>query len=249
MMDKKIFNINYYFNSMSKFLLNSYGTEERFNMYLSILTNIRDVSEDIFSRLDIYNIGDWTEKSYFKRNSINKTTTDDKWLDIIASIYNISRNMQITYFNPDTSTTVTESITLNNWELFMYIKVMISKLNFGGTAKEIIDLYGFGNISSNDEEITYLGINYIWKNNTSPQSLSCNVIFNNPALISDFKNNGTNKNICKLFLADLLLIESLGITYAKALGTLLIYGKFYDPNDSDSAKFYDSNDSYIYIFS
>ena len=245
MLDEKLLNKNYYLNAMSKFLLNSYGVSERYDVYLKILYNLDEIAEDIFSRFDIYNSADWEEKDYFIRNNIDRTATEDKWLDIIASIYNINRTMQISYTDPTTSpdpTDVTETITLNNWELYIYIKVMVSKLNFNGTAKEIVDLYGTGGVGSDDLSITYLGINYIWQNSNSTYPLSCQVIFYNNELINAFKNHTTNQNICKLFLSGNLLIESLGITYEKFLSSKLASARF------DIAEFYDSSQQTIYTF-
>ena len=244
MLDNKLLDKNYYLNAMSKFLLNSYGTEERFDVYLKILKNLNNISEDIFSRLDIYNIAGWDEPSYFTRNNIDKQATDDKWLDIIASIYNINRTMEIEYddIRETPAVPTKEAITLTNWELFMYIKVVISRLNFKGTAKEIIDLYGNGSPSGDTEDIKYLGICYLWNISGSPQSLACNVILNNNDLINDFNNSTGYQNICKLFLSDKLLIESLGIVYTKSLGSRIEFAKF------NSAKFYDPSEPVVYIF-
>ena len=245
MLDEKLLNKNYYLNAMSKFLLNSYGVSERYDVYLKILYNIDTIAEDIFSRFDIYNVANWSEPDYFIRNGIDKTSKSDTWLDIIASIYNINRIMQISYTDPTTEpdpTDITETITLNNWELYIYIKVMVSKLNFNGTAKEIVDLYGTGEIGSSDLDIKYLGINYIWQNAGSTSPLSCQVIFYNTDLINDFKNRTGNENICKLFLSGNLLIESLGITYDKFLSSKLEGALF------DTAEFYDPLQQTIYIF-
>lgn len=247
MVDKKWLNKNYYFNAMSKFLLNSYGTEERFDIYLKILKNIDNIGEDIFSRLDIYNVANWDESDYFVRNDVDKTLTDDKWLDLIAAIYNINRTMKVTYFDSRLTppADVTESITLNNWELFIYIKVMISKLNYMGTTKEIIDLYGNGKPDLSDpQDIKYLGISYIW----SMSSLNCQVILANNTLVSDFNNFTGNQNICKLFLSDYLLIESVGIQYSKNLNAKLVPAKFYGPSSTPNAKFYDPNAAIVHIF-
>lgn len=245
MLNNRLLDKSYYLNAMSKFLLNSYGTEERYDVYLKILKNLDDVSESIFSRIDIYNVGGWDDSNYFTRNNVDENSTTDAWLDIIASIYNINRTMNITYLDsrqtPEVS--VTETITLDNWELFMYIKVIISRLNYQGTAKEIIDLYGNGvPDGTNNNDIKYLGIAYLWNFGLGSAQLSCKVVLNNLSLIDMFNNNTGHQNICKLFLSDKLLIESLGITYNKELGSTLEFARF------DSAKFYDAGDQIIYIF-
>ena len=256
MINKKFLNKNYYLNAMSKFLLNSYGTEARFDMYYNILKNIDDISDDIFKRLDIFNVGNWDDNlNYFTRNDVDPYGTDDAWLDLIASIYNINRIMKISYpdsldsdSDSDDQELITETITLDNYELFMYIKVMISKLNFIGTNETILNLYGQGVPDSNALDIKYFGILYLWSIGDY-NSLTCNVIFNNSELIDNFKNHNGHQNIVKLFLADYLLIESLGITYNKFLGQTLVYATFYDDNTNTGSVFYDNNQDPIYIFS
>lgn len=255
MLDKKFLDKNYYLNAISKFLLNSYGTEARFDIYFKILLNLDDMADDIFKRLDIFNVGGWNDNlNYFTRNNIDPYGTEDAWLDIIASIYNINRNMNISYLDAldadsdsDDTELINETITLDNYELYMYIKVMISKLNFSGMAEDIIKLYGKGIPGNNSYEINYFGILYLWSSQ-SQASLTCSVIFNNPELIDNFKNRTGHQNIVKLFLADYLLIESLGITYNKYLGQTLVYATFYDDNTNTGSVFYDNNQDPIYIF-
>lgn len=250
MLDDKFLKDSYYYNAISKFLLNSYGVKQRLDVQLAILKNLDDMAEEIFSRLDIFDVAH--TKTYFERNrntyqSIYADATDDKFLDLIASIYNISRTMTITYTYEDeeqVSHTKTETITLSNYELYIYIKVMISKLNFGGTYGEILDLYGRGTISSY-YDVSYLGIIYIWQTGTLA-SQNCYVIFNNKTMIDNFYIEMTsgvkrpNTNLVKLFLADYLLLESLGIQYIKYLGRDIVTARWYDDDTNTGALFYGS---------
>lgn len=260
MLKERLLTSKFYLDNLSLFMKNSYGIKDRLDTYLSILNNINNISDDIISRFDIYNII-FTD-NYFIRNNINETGTDDEWLDLIGSIFNIKRTMKITYVGADvhetgTATpennwaeddypygqlnrTYTQTITLTNYEMFMYIKFMIIKLNYRGINQDILNAYS-GN--TNDRyNLAYFNIHYYWID-----SLNCNVYLDQA---QEIPQNNYSNNLIKLFLGDKFIIESLGIQYHKRL-IMDNLAQFVDPEQTleGQSKFYQYSDSKNWIFS
>lgn len=240
MLKERLLNNKFYLDHLSLFMKDSYGIIDRLNTYVAILNNVNDIADDIMSRFDIYNV--MFEGDYFERNEIDKDGTDDRWLEIIGSIFNIERVMNVTYLDNDTQEYVTETLTLTNLELYLYIKVMISKINYQGTTEELIELYGnpFDEETYPDTSLKYLKIKYYWDTN----SAVCNVYL-------PVGNNYSN-NLIKLFLADKLIIESLGIQYNKQLvdGSVIL-GTFIAEDSDTEPYFYISGDPDrpdVYVF-
>ena len=226
MLKERLLNKNFYLDHMSMFLKDSFGIIDREETYRANLINVNKIADDIISRYDIYNL--LFEEDYFTRNNIDPTSTEDVWLDNIADIFGIQRTFNIkykgvayggdsTHYGPAGSW-VNETITLTNKQLYLYIKIMITKLNYQGTAGEIIDLY------KNDPDIDDLKIYYSW----GDASLNCDVYLCNTTEIYD--NGNYNSSIVKMFLADLFLIESLGVVYNKQL-TLAAFRAVFDANN------------------
>lgn len=204
MLKERLLSKDFYLENLSMFMKDSYGIKERLYGYISILNNINDIADGLVSRFDLYNLT--SEIDYFTRNNIDPDGTEDAILDMLADIFGIERTLEVTY--PGDGGTVTEIITLNNRDLYIYILVSISKLNYQGTNKEIRDLYSSDTIIG---QVT--GIKYVW----GSASLSCDVYFCGSEELEKWQD-GYNSNLVKLFLSDKLLIESLGIQYSKHLG-------------------------------
>ena len=132
MLKERLLSKDFYLENLSMFMKDSYGIKERLYGYISILNNINDIADGLVSRFDLYNLT--SEIDYFTRNNIDPDDMEDAILDMLADIFGIERTLEVTY--PGDGGTVTEIITLNNRDLYIYILVSISKLNYQGTNKE-----------------------------------------------------------------------------------------------------------------
>ena len=221
LINERLLSKDFYLEHLSLFLKNSFGMIDREETYRAILNNVNDISIDFFSRLDIYNL--MFQDDYFERNKPDGMSADeykesysDDVLDVIAGIFGIKREFNIQYYGAninghygsDPNQLYKETITLNNRELLIYIQVIITRLNYQGTAGEIKNLYYGSNT-----EVQKLKIYYTW---SDQNPLNCNVYFCNSEEVEDGGNY--NSNLVKLFLSDNLLIESLGVEYKKNIG-------------------------------
>lgn len=242
MLKETLLTKDFYLDQMSMFMKDSYGMIDREETYRAILNNVNDVADGLISRYDIFNLL-FTE-DYFERNKplgwtadAYKASTVDTVLDTIGAIFGIQRTFNIKYlgvnynghYGADTSTEYKETITLSNLELYIYIQVVITKLNYQGTTEEIKHLY-YGN-NQNNTYVQDLKIYYSW-DDANP--LDCNVFFCNS---DEIAKNNYNSNIVKLFLSDKLLVESLGIRYLKHLTTATFVARFDDPSDISTYKY------------
>ena len=128
--DKKLISDEYYINKLSLALQNSYGISEHLKIFSKTLSNIYDWYVNSFwKEYDIFNYNDKVNDTEWSMS------TEDDFLDQIASIYNISRNVTLYGLNEDKSGLSDQlvSITLNNKELYIYILASILKNNFDGT--------------------------------------------------------------------------------------------------------------------
>lgn len=223
MLKEELLSKNFYLDNMSMFLKDSFGMIDREETYRAVLNNINDFADNLISRYDIFNIlftGD-----YFERNGINRNDDEDAVLDNIASIFGINRYMHIEYIGVDynghygeSGVLQEEDIVLTNYELYVYIRIIITKLNYQGTAGEIVNLY-YGDDDTTDP-VKQLKIKYSWDDS---HPLTCDLWFCNPDII---RENNYQSNLVKLFLADKIVIESLGIQYNKHLSPAVFVGQF-----------------------
>ena len=124
--DKKLISDEYYINKLSLALQNSYGISEHLKIFSKTLSNIYDWYVNSFwKEYDIFNYNDKVNDTEWSMS------TEDDFLDQIASIYNISRNVTLYGLNEDKSGLSDQlvSITLNNKELYIYILASILKNN------------------------------------------------------------------------------------------------------------------------
>lgn len=186
----------YYLNTMSMFLKNSYGMIDREEIYRAVLNNVNDIGKLFIYTLYVSNPND---DEYFATIEYDKDSVDGPMLDLVASFYGVTRSMRIKYsYN---STDYDENITLTNEQLKYYLKIIVAKTNYQGTYKELETLYG--------NDITY--------SFTDPDdSALCTI----KSTSSRFIDNGTLTNLGKLMLSDNILIESMGIAYTKLLGDI-----------------------------
>lgn len=255
LINSQLLDEKFYLQSMSLFLKNSYGMEDRCKMYVNILNNVVDTSEELFNRLNIFYYDISTKKDYCDLNGINKSSTSDRYLDLIAGIFNINREFEIRYTNPGGSRIV-KNIKLDNYELMLYIQAIATKFIFDGSYEQLhyfyngtsllnYDLY-YGDsearytntdlciLTNNTTKflpITNLGIKY----KTVPDApLTCNIYYTGSPEIYN-----THKNIEKLFYGGYLTIESLGIVYNRLIALALFQGRFYKEGNPENIMFYD----------
>lgn len=228
MLKENLLSKDFYLDKMSMFLKDSFGMIDREEVYRLVLNNVNDVSDDLISHYDIYNIL-YTE-DYFERNVPEGMTaeeyansTKDEILDRIAAIFGIQRTFNISYagqsyqghYYGTIGETVTKTLTLTNRELLVYIKVVITKLNYRGTAQEIVELYN----DDGNKDLQNLQIFYSW--GSSP--LVCNVYLCN---FNEISRDNYDSHLVELFLSDLLLVESLGVQYNKILTQVMFTAVF-----------------------
>lgn len=128
--DKKLISDEYYIKKLSLALQNSYGISDHLKIFSKTLSNIYNWYVNSFwEEYDIFNYEDNI------KNSKWAMSTKDDFLDQIASMYNISRNVTLYNLKEDKTAITDElvSITLNNKDLYIYILASILKNNFDGT--------------------------------------------------------------------------------------------------------------------
>lgn len=239
----KLLSNDYYYNRLSMQLRSDDNIKKQVDTYVGIINNISDVLESIINYFDIFN------EKYFEINNILKSGTSNFLLDDIGKFFGINRIMNVEYVDSEgifgeKNETHLETITLTNIEMLTLIQVAISRNNFYGTAEELLNLY------NNDSSlIGKLNIIYAWGNNDTGISdpLVCQVYFRN--YLNIINTLGFSDNIIKLFYAGLLTIESLGITYLKALQLQTFYAKFDDESIDPTHMYFDpdfTNSNTIY---
>ena len=256
LINSQLLDEKFYLQSMSLFLKNSYGMEDRCKMYVNILNNIVDTSEELFNRLNIFYYDISTKKDYCDLNGIDKNSTSDRYLDLIAGIFNINREFEIRYTDPAKSVETIERVKLDNYELMLYIQAIATKFIFDGSYEQLhyfyngtsllnydlyyedsearytaTDLCILTNNTTKFLPITNLGIKYM----TVPGvPLECNIYYTGSPEI--YKNH---ENIKKLFYGGYLTIESLGIVYNRLIALALFQGVFYEEDNPENIMFYD----------
>ena len=173
MLKERLLSKDFYLDSMSMFLKNSFGMIDREETYRAVLNNVNGFADSLISRYDLFNI--LFKEDYFERNGIDKDGDEDAVLDNIAAIFGLNRSMNVSYYGigyanqyyGERGVLYTESIRLTNRELYIYIKIAITKLNFQGTAGEIKDLYYPTDEKDDNDDIKQLGIYYSWGGGSS----------------------------------------------------------------------------------
>ncbi len=199
MIDTRLLLKTYYLDKMSMFLKNSYGMEDRQDIYFAVLTNVNQTSKRLIYSFDIFKDDD----EYFSTLEYDPNSTDCAELDILASLYGVTRTKKIKYFN------IEETITMTNKELKFYLQVIITKINYQGSYEELKNLY-------ESKSIIYKQSLDV---NDDPIALNCDVLCLDPDLYGTASHLST---LGKLALSDELLIESLGIIYNKSIGQPVI---------------------------
>ena len=269
----KLLDINFYLHSMSMYLRNSYGMEERCKLYYDILTNVIDTADTMFDRMNIFYYENEND-NYFTKNYISagyvsaddyKTGTSDSVLDGIGAIFGLKRQVRVKY-SPSVGDSVDEIITLNNFEFLIYIQASIAKNNYDGTNKSLrqyyrgTSLFGYDRYSEKvydqNQEFISAYLNHIRKKSFLTELKIAYIAGEDPLTVKIFlgyEKANEEKNIKHLFLSGLLTIESLGITYEKIIGNEFEYASWVDDIlienlEEPYTKYYFEQNDIVYIY-
>lgn len=207
MLINKLKDWNYYCNKLPLYVRNSYGIKEHFEILFGLMLELDSNENNICDCFDLL------QKNY-ETKIISKYASldgyDFKFLDMIASIYGINRVIDVTYTDVNNNK-INKQLYLNNKELYIFIKTRIIQNNYDGSYKQAIEYYNS------------IGLNVqMFFDSTEPAK--CNIYL-------DVNNITTSENIQSLFLAGLLTLKSVGITYNEKIVSLEITG-IWDGNNS-----------------
>lgn len=254
---------DFYRKALSLFMKHTPSLQTRCDMWTTILRNVLSCANGIFDLLNIFYYEDATN-NYLYNNGYNPYGTTKNFLDEIASIYGISRQVVLTENYDKNKKPISEEnrqikqITLTNCELLILIEATIRKYNFNGTRQGIREIYQgtplfqWDNYQSDNypEEIQ----KYIKNVKKTSFLTSLNIIYadnyENPASCTIIINKSTNvtANIMNLFTNGLLTIESVGIKYSYVDHDQFAWAIFNDEEDPQSTKFYSPSITPYYIF-
>ena len=186
MIDKELLNFQYYYNKLPLYLKNSYGFEEHFKIWFDLLTSMDSTEDNIMRFFDVFN------KDYL--NYIDELEGEGSdILDKIGKIFNIKRNLSVSYL--DGAEEVTKFVSLNNKDFLTFIRATIIKNYCDGSFKQINDFYINANLP-----IIYNGTN-------NPATVDV-------VMLKTQDEDAVSEDIQTLFKAGLLNIKSMGIIYS-----------------------------------
>lgn len=188
MISNKLLDLDYYLDKLSMYFKRCYGIEEQFAMINSIMKQMNDTLDFTHERLDIMR-EDYDTIINQEQNGDTYSNVSDI-LDKIASIYGVARTFSVSYTASSISVT-DKQISLNNAELVVLIKARIIQNTYKGTYEECMQLYRL------------IGLDQFIIINNDVEDATCNM----------YLQPQSSENIQDMFLAGLLSLESLGITY------------------------------------
>lgn len=139
---EKLRTFDYYKSKLPMYLQNSYGFQEHFKLLFDVMMGNKFDSGVVPSAELALNMLDIFDKDY-----LSKYPEADDVLNKLANIYNVDRNMFVTYEYETTIdsavTTVTgsERLTLTNTTLLLLIRAQIIKYHCEGTYEQISSFY------------------------------------------------------------------------------------------------------------
>lgn len=277
LLDENLLTDSFYLNSMSMFLRGSWGMEDRCKMYVAILQNLNECSQNLFDRLNIFYYKSNSD-NYFSKNKPDDMTmteyqnsTSDYWLDMVGDILGIKRNVvvDISVLDENAEESNYQNIYLSNFEFLVYIEATIAKNTFDGSLETLRKIYtgsSLYNASSyvtsniyNDQTSKYYDsiytpsflskLNIVYRTlHTEPNSSSQERLCCEINALGD--ENFTTDNLKYLFYNDFLTIESVGITYTKEI-TGKILGAQFEADAPDAippSSFEDDNTAPYYVY-
>lgn len=189
MLIDKLKDWTYYCNKLPLYVRNSYGIKEHFEILYELMLTLDANEDDI---CDCFNFlqSDYENKVIRKYSSLD--AYDFTFLDMIASIYGISRTLDVKYVDKDNNA-VEKQLRLNNKELYTFIKTRIIQNNYDGSYKQAIEYYRSIGLSVQ-----------MFFDSTEPAK--CDIYL-------DLSISSASENIQALFLAGMLTLKSVGIVY------------------------------------
>lgn len=200
----------YYKNKIPMYLRQSEGFIEHFKIWYDVLVGKTKIQndEEIFNNglvavADIlFNLLDIFDKSYLTMSELHtiETFNDEHaedindTLDKIALLFGLQRNFRVQYYNNEMELIV-EDLSLTNEELLTLTKIQIIKNYCNGSYEQLYNLY-----------TNYVDLPLLIT--TSVEPATANIYLANASsimLLSD--------SIKHMFLAGLLTIQQMGITY------------------------------------
>lgn len=232
---------DFYLKSMSLFLKGSFGMIDRMKMYLSVLQNVLETGDElILKHLDIWRTNEKGKPNYFDEDGPDTDGTTDFYLDLIASIYGLRREV---FLVADGGVPAGYE-TLTNYELLLYIQATAMKNRFDGTNKslrkaytgsEIYQFSRYTSLSPDEKEIldpnyknSYLaGLDIVYCTQTR---LEATVVLQPKASTEPYHYGYTGGNVVRMFKSHLLTVESLGITYIAETTDQFVKGEYNNSN-------------------
>lgn len=262
LLDERLLDVNFYLRSMSSFLRNSFGMEDRCRLLYGILTNVCDTENTLLSRMNIFSqtfFADNYESAEYESEDEYKKGTSDSVIDDIASIFGLQRKVFVEKTVPQSSKQQVGDpavLSLCNYEFVLYIQAFIAKQRYDGTNISLLRLYNFSMIpilniylQHNYGQYTEYARKYFESfQNPVPYFLQDLGIYYvggaNPLTqkILLTRNYDDYPNIKNLFFNGLLTIESVGISYEH------IIGAEYQTAIFDSSKFYSVGEKIVYLW-
>lgn len=193
MLIDKLKDWDYYCNKLPLYVRNSYGIKEHFEILYELMLTLDSNEDDI---CDCFNFlqNDYENKIIKKYSSLN--AYDFTFLDMIASIYGISRALDVKYTDKDNNV-IEKQLRLNNKELYTFIKTRIIQNNYDGSYKQAIEYY------------KSIGLN-VQMFFDPTEAAKCDIYL-------DVSVSSASENIQALFLAGMLTLKSVGITYKEMI--------------------------------
>lgn len=180
----------YYYKKLPLYMRNSYGIKEHFEIIWNVMIQLESTQENI---LDIINLlqDDYITNVISKYDDVD--SYDFEFLDIIGSLYGVNRSLNVEYIDNYTEKTIRKKLYLTNKEFYMLIKARIVQNNYDGTFEQARAYY------------ENIGLPMYMFTGTNPAE--CYLYLG--------MNDNTSNNIRDLFMANLLTLKSVGITYIR----------------------------------
>lgn len=257
---------DFYRKSLSLFMKNTPGILARCDMWTDILKNVLSCGDKIIELLNIFYYQSATD-NYLTELGYTLSNTKTNFLDEVASIYGLSRQVVLTQ-NYKTNAQglpeivpkaqrVTGQITLTDKELLVLIESTIRRYNFNGTRQGLREIYEGTPLfawSHYQSDIYPEEIKAYIQNIKHPSFLTeLGIVYidNNDtraACVIAIDKSKASANIMNLFTNGLLTIESMGIEYTYVESTQFAFAYFNDAEVPAGTRFYQPQTTPYYIF-
>ena len=180
----------YYYKKLPLYMRNSYGIPEHFEIVWNVMMQLEMTQEEVLDAMNLLQ-DDYVSNVIAKYDDANGY--DFSFLDVIGSLYGINRYLNVSYVDSYTGKTIHKKLYLTNKEFYMLIKARIVQNNYNGTFEQARKYY------------ENIGLPMYMFTGANPAECY---------LYLGFNDNVTD-NIRDLFMANLLTLKSVGITYIR----------------------------------